>query len=98
MDNARGAWELSDVIPAPRALQARRAPPVATVRRVRLGHGANCSSVGSVVDILFVTAAVSGAVVAAICAAMGEEEVRLVGRSGSTPEEEGADKEKDANA
>ena len=26
------------------------------VRRVRLGHGANCSSIGSVVDTLFATA------------------------------------------
>jgi hypothetical protein len=46
---------------------------------VRLGHGANCSSVGSVVDMLFVSAAVGGAVIAAILAAMKEEPVRVVG-------------------
>ncbi|MBX3228148.1 MAG: hypothetical protein KIT84_27015 [Labilithrix sp.] len=43
------------------------------VRAVRLGHGANCSSIGSVVDTLFVTAAVGGAVFAAVCAALEEE-------------------------
>lgn len=48
------------------------------VRAVRLGHGANCSSVGSVVDTLFLGAAVSGAIVAAICAAMQDEPVRIV--------------------
>lgn len=45
---------------------------------MRLGHGANCSSVGSVVDTLFVTAAVGGAVLAAVCAAMAAEPVRIV--------------------
>lgn len=49
-----------------------------SVRAVRLGHGANCSSIGSVVDTLFVTAAVSGAIFAAICAALAEEPVRVV--------------------
>jgi hypothetical protein len=48
------------------------------VRKVRLGHGANCSSVGSVVDTLFVAAAVSGAVLAAVLAAMKAEPVRVV--------------------
>ncbi len=48
------------------------------VLSVRLGHGANCSSVGSVIDTLFVGAAVGGAIFAAICAAMREEPVRVV--------------------
>lgn len=48
------------------------------VRAVRLGHGANCSSVGSVVDTLFVTAVVGGAIFAAICAAMADEPIRVV--------------------
>lgn len=43
------------------------------VRAVRLGHGANCSSVGSVVDTLFVSAVVGGAIFAAVCAALEEE-------------------------
>lgn len=57
----------------------RRAPPSPSqVRALRLGHGANCSSVGSVVDTLFVSAAVGGAVFAAVCAALREEPVREV--------------------
>jgi hypothetical protein len=49
------------------------------VRAVRLGHGANCSSVGSVVDTLFLGAAIGGAIFAAICAAMRDEPVVVVG-------------------
>ena len=56
----------------------RRGPSPEHVRAVRLGHGANCSSVGSVVDTLFVSAAVGSAVFAALCAAMREETVREV--------------------
>jgi hypothetical protein len=48
------------------------------VRAVRAGHGANCSSIGSVIDTLFVTALAGGAVFAAIAAAMSEESVRTV--------------------
>ncbi len=46
---------------------------------VRVGNGANCSSVGSVVDTLFVSAAVGGALFAAFFAAMKREPVRVVG-------------------
>lgn len=46
------------------------------VRAVRLGHGANCSSVGSVVDTLFVSAVVGGAIFAAVCAAIEEEKAK----------------------
>ena len=49
-----------------------------SIRAVRLGQGANCSSVGSVVDTLFLCAAGSGAVFAAVCAAMATEPVRIV--------------------
>jgi hypothetical protein len=59
------------------------------VRALRLGHGANCSSVGSVVDTLFVSAAVGGAIFAAVCAALRDEPVRIVGQ---------ADAEVDADA
>jgi len=38
------------------------------VLAVRLGPGANCSSIGSVVDILFVSATVGGALLAALAA------------------------------
>jgi hypothetical protein len=51
------------------------------VLRVRLGHGANCSSMGSVVDTLFATAVVGAAVFAAVVAALQSEEVRVTGRS-----------------
>jgi hypothetical protein len=60
------------------------------VRQVRLGHGANCSSIGSVVDTLFATAAVGAAVFAAVVAALGNEPVRVVRptRSPSDADEE----------
>ena len=48
--------------------------------RVRLGHGANCSSVGSVVDTLFTTAVVGAAVFAAVVTALKREDVRVAGR------------------
>jgi len=49
------------------------------VRSVRLGHGANCSSVGSVIDTLFLGAALGGMVFAAVCAAMKVEGITVVG-------------------
>lgn len=64
--------------PGGRGRAARSEPSPDDVRALRLGSGANCSSVGSVVDTLFLTAAVSGAIFAAICAAMGDEEIRVV--------------------
>jgi hypothetical protein len=57
----------------------RKAVPVGCVRAVRVGHGGNCSSVGSVIDTLFLGAAAGGAMLAAICAALEEEPVRVVG-------------------
>jgi hypothetical protein len=45
---------------------------------VRLGHGANCSSIGSLVDTLFASAVVVGSVFAAVCAAMKSEKVTVV--------------------
>jgi hypothetical protein len=47
------------------------------VRRVRVGHGANCSSMGSVVDTLFATATIGAAVFAAVVAALGREPVKV---------------------
>lgn len=72
----------SETIPSETAsneetLQAPLRPD--SVRAVRIGHGANCSSVGSVVDTLFLGAAVGGAIFAAICAAMQSEPIRVVG-------------------
>ena len=51
------------------------------VQRVREGHGANCSSIGSVIDTLFATATVGAAVFAAVVAALRTEQVRVAGRS-----------------
>jgi hypothetical protein len=48
------------------------------VQRLRSGHGANCSSIGSVIDTLFATATVGAAVFAAVVAALRSEEVRVV--------------------
>jgi hypothetical protein len=62
-------------------------PPVdeTHVIAVRLGHGANCSSIGSVVDTLFATAVVGAAVFAAVVAALRSEDVRVAGRKRDAP-------------
>jgi len=67
---------------------------------VRQGHGANCSSIGSVVDVLFASAALGGVALAAVLAALGREEVHLAPAPGADgapeqapsdlPEEDGA--------
>jgi hypothetical protein len=56
-----------------------------SVRAVRLGHGANCSSIGSVVDILFVSTVIGGAVLTAVLAAMKKERIKIVGGPESDP-------------
>lgn len=40
---------------------------------VRRGHGANCSSIGSAVEMLFLSATVGAAVLAAVAAALSAE-------------------------
>jgi hypothetical protein len=44
------------------------------VLAVREGHGANCSSIGSVIDTLFASAVVGGVLLAAILAAIKAEQ------------------------
>ncbi len=61
------------------------------VRQVRLGHGANCSSIGSVVDTLFATATVGAAVFAAVVAALAREPVRVVRPAPPPSSSEGGD-------
>jgi len=56
----------------------RPEPEIDQILRVREGHGANCSSIGSVVDTLFATATVGAAVFAAVLAALRTEDVRVV--------------------
>jgi hypothetical protein len=58
--------------------------------RVRVGHGANCSSIGSVVDTLFATAVVGAAVFAAVVAALQSEEIRVAGHQKDVREAERA--------
>jgi hypothetical protein len=66
-------------------------PPVTIdhIRCVRSGHGANCSSIGSVVDTLFVTATVGAAVFAAVVAALKREDVHIRHPSRGKEESEG---------
>ncbi len=66
----------------------RPEPEIEQVLRVREGHGANCSSIGSVIDTLFATATVGAAVFAAVLAALRTEDVRVV-----SPVTRGADAE-----
>jgi hypothetical protein len=47
------------------------------VLALRAGHGANCSSIGSVVDTLFASAVVGAMVFAAAVAAMKSERVTI---------------------
>lgn len=44
------------------------------VLAVRAGPGANCSSIGSVIDLLFGTAVLAGVVYAAIAAALPDRD------------------------
>jgi hypothetical protein len=61
---------------ASRAAPERESLLAEHVQRVRVGHGANCSSIGSVVDTLFATATIGAAVFAAVVAALSKEPVR----------------------
>ena len=49
--------------------------------KVRLGHGANCSSIGNVVDTLFASAVIGTMIFAAVAAAMAREEITIVGKN-----------------
>ena len=53
------------------------------LRAVRTGHGANCSSIGSVIDTLFATATIGAAVFAAVVAALKREPVKVAGKNPS---------------
>ena len=50
----------------------------AHLRSLRPGHGANCSSIGSVIDTLFATATIGAAVFAAAVAALRSEAITTV--------------------
>lgn len=65
---------------------------------VRLGHGANCSSIGAVVDTLFVGAVVGTAIFAAVAAAMQREPVEIVGGEDAKEPHEGSLEEREKQA
>ncbi len=44
------------------------------IRVVREGHGANCSSIGSVIDTLFVAQVAAGALLTVVAASLMKEE------------------------
>jgi hypothetical protein len=70
-------------------------PREENVKRVRVGHGANCSSVGSVIDVLFASAVAGSALYAAVAAALAKEEVEIVGGAGSERNEQEPDRRRD---
>jgi hypothetical protein len=74
----------------------RREPEADHVLRVRTGHGANCSSIGSVIDTLFATATVGAAVFAAVLAALKTEDVKIVSPLARSHDALGKAEEKDA--
>jgi hypothetical protein len=63
-------------------VSGERAIDEPSVRRVRIGSGANCSSIGSVIDTLFATAVTGAAIFAAVVAALKAEPIQVV-RPGS---------------
>jgi hypothetical protein len=68
----------------PAGVPAADLPPVATpelpegVLRVRLGPGANCSSAGSAIDVLFYGSVLIGALAVALAAAFPPREPKAV--------------------
>lgn len=69
------------------------------VLAVHLGQSANCSSVGSVVDLLFVSSVVGGAILAALAVLTRDEanvEVRAAQEGEPTGADAGADAKDDA--
>jgi len=59
------------------------------VRVVREGHGANCSSIGSVIDTLFVAQVAAGALLAVVAASLAaQKSVKSEPERGAEPENE----------
>ena len=53
---------------------------------VRRGPGANCSSIGSAIDVLFATAAFAGAILVVVSAAMGEKKAAPAKKKEEAPD------------
>jgi len=79
---ASGAPDVGDdAEPAVRPTDA--GPPPVTpdeILIVRRGPGANCSSIGSALDVLFMTATLAGAILVGVAAAIGEAAPRRAAR------------------
>ena len=58
------------------------------VQVVREGHGANCSSIGSVIDTLFVAQVAAGAIFVAVAAALAKSEAETDSETGADSETE----------
>lgn len=58
------------------------------VLAVRAGPGANCSSIGSVIDMLFATAVIAGVAYAGVVASLGDGKAEQVGGTQPEPEAE----------
>lgn len=58
------------------------------VLAVRAGPGANCSSIGSVIDLLFGTAIVAGVVYAAVATSLGDRPIEVVGEDDEKPRDD----------
>lgn len=59
------------------------------VKVVREGHGANCSSIGSVIDTLFIAQVAAGALLAVVAASLAtKSEPEAESESKSEPEAE----------
>lgn len=97
-ENAPESLEARDSSPARAQEQAPARLRPEHVRAVRLGRGANCSSIGSVVDTLFWSAAVSSAVLAAICAALQEDSDRKASAHRAVPTRDDDETERDSDA
>jgi hypothetical protein len=57
------------------------------VLAVRAGPGANCSSIGSVVDMLFAAAVAAGVIYAGVVASLGDGAIEQVGAREREPSE-----------
>ncbi len=63
---------------------------------VREGHGANCSSIGSVIDMLFVAQVTAGALIAAVAASLNAETVTETESESATETGTGAESESES--
>lgn len=68
------------------------------VLAVRAGPGANCSSIGSVVDMLFAAAVAAGVLYVGVAASLGDRALEQVGDDARAPREDEDEHEREADA